>query len=301
MGNDLYKEPIPYQDSMLSIKISQQIRAYFSTSPGALQHYHKEIELLYVQEGSLGMCIQDEHHQLEPGDVLLVGSSQPHFTQGVATERAVYLTLHFDLQPYYDPAMLIYYRYFAEIDSPLSHINQLFRTNATFRSAIGQAIVDIYGEMDSRSRGYTMAVNLLVKQLMLTILRNDPDKAAQTHDRLPAYPLHPVFEYVDRHLSDKIEMEAISKMMNMNYYYFSKYFKRVMGLSFIEYVNIRRIKQAERLLLTKDASIAAIAEQVGIPNIAHFYELFRRYNRCSPKEYIQKLPTPPLRKFEAHE
>ncbi|WP_442951555.1 helix-turn-helix domain-containing protein [Paenibacillus sp. GYB004] len=49
--------------------------------------------------------------------------------------------------------------------------------------------------------------------------------------------------------------------MNLSYSYFSKYFKRVMGLSFIEYVSIRRIKQAERLLLTMDGSIATIAEQ----------------------------------------
>jgi AraC-like DNA-binding protein len=292
MRNDLFKEPIPYQDSMLSIKVAQQIRPFFSASPGALQHYHKEIELLYVQEGGLRMCIQDEQHQLEPGDVLLVGSSQPHFTQGVTSERAVYLTLHFDLAPYYDPAMMIYYRYFAEIDSPLSRVNPLFRTNAKLRTAVGQVIVDIHSEMDTRTRGYTMAVNLLVKQLMLTILRNDPEEAAQSHDRLPAYPLHPVFDYVDRHLADKIEMEAISKMMNMNYYYFSKYFKRVMGLSFIEYVNIRRIKQAERLLLTQDVSVAAIAQQVGIPNVAHFYELFKRYNHCSPKEHVQKLSSP---------
>ncbi|TMV51927.1 helix-turn-helix domain-containing protein [Paenibacillus mesophilus] len=289
MNSKLYKEPIPYQDNMLSIKIIQQVKPFFSAPPGSKQHYHKEIEMLYVQEGCLEMGIQDEHHRLEPGDILLIGSSQPHITKGVASERTVYLTLHFDLQPYYDPSMLVHYRYFAEIDSPLSHVNEMFRQHAKLRNDIGRAVLDIHREMESRSRGYNMAVSLLVKQILLTILRSDSDEAARSYERLPVYPLHLVLEYVESHLKDKIEMETISKMMNLSYSYFSKYFKRVMGLSFIEYVNIRRIKQAERLLLTKDGSIAAIAEQVGITNIAHFYELFKRYNRCSPKEYAQKL------------
>ncbi|RKN84773.1 helix-turn-helix domain-containing protein [Paenibacillus ginsengarvi] len=291
MNTTMYKELIAYQDNMLNINIFQQIRHFHTPFPETKYHYHKEIEMLYVQEGCLEIGIQDELHRLEPGDVVLIGTSQPHLTYAVPSEKAIYLTLHFDLQSYYDPSMLVHYRYFAEIDNPLSRVNELFRQNAKLRNDIGRTVLDIHQEMERRSSGYKMAVSLLVKQMLLAILRSDLDEAARSQEQIPAYPLHLVFEYVERHLADKIEMETISKMMNLSYSYFSKYFKRVMGLSFIEYVNIRRIKQAERLLLTKDGSIATIAEQVGITNIAHFYELFKRYNRCSPKEYALKLAT----------
>lgn len=292
MSFDIYDEPIPYQDNMLCIKIYQQIRPFFLKPARGTWHYHKEIEVLYIQEGCLEMRTPEKQYRLAPGDVLLLGSSELHSTWSVSTDRVVYLVLHFDLQPYFDLPMSMYYRYFSEIDRPLSHVNELFPRNATLRSDIGRIILDIHREMENRLAGYDMAVSLLIRQLLLTLLRSDPIEAERNRERLPAAPLRHVIDYVDRHLSEKIEMETVSKMVSMSYCYFSKYFKKVMGLSFIEYVNIRRIKKAERLLLTEDANIAVIAERAGFTNMAHFYELFKRYNRCSPKEYIQKLMSP---------
>jgi YesN/AraC family two-component response regulator len=75
----------------------------------------------------------------------------------------------------------------------------------------------------------------------------------------------------------------------MSYYYFVKFFKRIMGLSFTEYVNFRKIKRAEQLLLTRDMSVTEIGDQIGMANMAHFYKMFKRFNGCSPKEFQRKM------------
>jgi YesN/AraC family two-component response regulator len=54
-------------------------------------------------------------------------------------------------------------------------------------------------------------------------------------------------------------------------------------------VNFRKIKWAERILLTKDLSISEVGERIGMPNMAHFYKMFRKYNECSPKEFQKKM------------
>jgi YesN/AraC family two-component response regulator len=71
----------------------------------------------------------------------------------------------------------------------------------------------------------------------------------------------------------------------MSYHYFSRFFKKTMGVTFLDYVNGLRVKEAERLLATTNNSVSRIAETVGIPNIAHFYEMFRKFNHLSPVEY----------------
>lgn len=91
--------------------------------------------------------------------------------------------------------------------------------------------------------------------------------------------LKPVLDYVEAHLSDKISAEQACQLVNFSYTYFLKYFKQIMGISFTDYVIHRRIKYAERLLLTEDLSIAQIAEQVGLPNLSHFYKLFKRLHQ----------------------
>ncbi|WP_460748520.1 helix-turn-helix domain-containing protein, partial [Micromonospora schwarzwaldensis] len=73
-----------------------------------------------------------------------------------------------------------------------------------------------------------------------------------------------------------IELEAVSRMAGMSYHYFSRYFKKTMGVPFTDYVNRKRIAAAERLLVTSGRSVGDIAVSVGIDNMAHFYELFRR-------------------------
>nr|WP_246073147.1 helix-turn-helix transcriptional regulator [Paenibacillus dokdonensis] len=63
----------------------------------------------------------------------------------------------------------------------------------------------------------------------------------------------------------------------------------MMGVSFTDYVNRRKIQNAVRLLLTQNMKVTEIAEAIGIENMAHFYELFKRYTGCKPKEYMAKL------------
>ncbi|MNG23163.1 HTH-type transcriptional activator Btr [compost metagenome] len=95
--------------------------------------------------------------------------------------------------------------------------------------------------------------------------------------------------YVDDHLTEKIDMVVASQIAGMSYSYFSKYFKKKMGSSFTDYVNQKRISKAERLLVTENRSVNEIAESVGIENMAHFYELFKRFNGCTPKQYLRKM------------
>ncbi|WP_141639111.1 helix-turn-helix domain-containing protein, partial [Paenibacillus riograndensis] len=70
---------------------------------------------------------------------------------------------------------------------------------------------------------------------------------------------------------------------------FCKYFKKIMGRTFIEYVNHKKIVNAELILLTRDISVLETASLVGMPNMANFYKIFYKYNQCSPKEFRRKL------------
>jgi len=93
----------------------------------------------------------------------------------------------------------------------------------------------------------------------------------------------------NENLDNKITVEAVSSLLGLSYHYFIKYFKKIMGTSFVDYVNYKRIKRAESLLITSDFSIMNIGYEVGISNMAQFYKLFKRYNQCSPKEFRNRM------------
>ncbi|TMV47371.1 AraC family transcriptional regulator [Paenibacillus mesophilus] len=279
-------EPIHYQSNLLAIKI---IEVRNNWELGLLRwHYHKELEFIFVKKGSVVFHTVDQSYRLHKGDVLLIGSNQLHANQRIDCEEAVYLVMHVKLQPYFEPAITPYYHYFSEHHRPLSELNVIFRQQDAVRRRVGQIMRHIFKEMQTQTDGFELAVSLHVKQILLSLYRNDTFRS-DVRKGPDLYALQPVFQYIDQQLSDKIDMKEACKLLNMSYNYFSKHFKDVMGTPFIEYVNFRRIHMAERHLATKTASVNEVARMVGLENITHFYRLFQRYNGCTPKQYVARL------------
>lgn len=286
---ETFQEPIYYQNEHLCMKVWQFVDQRPKQQPGRLWHYHKEVELIVVQEGTLIIRTPDNTYRLSPGDVVIIGSSQLHSGTKPEEEDLVYIVLHVDLQPYFDPAMMMYYRYFSEMVRPLEDLNYMFADNDRAKQEIGRIITEIHSEVMGKAKGYEIAVSMHIKHLLLTLLRFDEQELLQPFELVDASIMRPILEHVDKHLGEKIDMEEVSRIAGMSYTYFSKFFKKCVGLSFTDYVNRQRIRKAEHLLITRTESVSGIASAVGIENMAHFYELFKRYNGCTPKEYAKKL------------
>ncbi|MFD0710850.1 helix-turn-helix domain-containing protein [Paenibacillus sp. GCM10027626] len=284
-----YQEPIHYQNEHLCMKVWQFENKELKNSPHYLWHYHKEVELIAIQTGQLTMHTPDNIYTLNEGDVVMIGSSQLHFSHKAIDEYLSYIVLHVDLQPYFDPAMMMYYRHFSEAVRPLEDMNYIFNEHAEAKTEVFRIIDHIHTEVIRKKKGYEIAASMHIKHLLLTLLRYDSRELLQPFEYVDAAVMRPILEYVDHHLAEKVEMEIASKIAGMSYAYFSKFFKKCIGISFTEYVNRQRIRKAERLLMTNSESIADIAAAVGIENMAHFYELFKRFNSCTPKEYARKL------------
>ncbi|PYI53478.1 helix-turn-helix domain-containing protein [Paenibacillus flagellatus] len=291
---EIYKEPIHYLNPVLCIKVGQ-FMVQPPKRPAVHQeirwHYHKEVEFILVQQGVHEIYTPNRAYTLRPRDVVVIGSSQLHRGRASGDEELVYIVLHVDLEPYFDPAMMRYYRHFSEVHHPLEELNYMFREDPDVRAEVGFIIEKIHEEMTGKAKGYEIAASMHIKHLLLTLLRGDTRGLLQAHEFVDAGVMKPILEYVDRHLAEKLDMETVSHIAGMSYFYFSKYFKKAMGSSFIDYVNRKRIAKAERLLVTSGESVNEIARSVGIENMAHFYELFKRYNGCTPKQYLRKIGT----------
>ncbi|MBB6730853.1 helix-turn-helix domain-containing protein [Cohnella zeiphila] len=284
-----FQEPIHYQNRHLCIKAWQFTDRSEPGPPGRRWHYHKEVELVLVQEGAMNFHTPGHSYALDAGDVAIVGSSQLHLSQKTADGPLVYIVLHVDLQRYFDPAMMMYYRHFSELVRPLEELNYIFQESAAARREMAGILTDIHEEMIGRRNGYEIAASMHIKHLLLTLLRHDSRGLLQSNEFVDDAVMRPVLDFVDRHLSERIDMDEASRIARMNYSYFSKYFKKAVGVSFVDYVNRQRIRKAAHLLVAEPASVSAIAASVGIENMAHFYELFKRYNGCTPKEYARRL------------
>lgn len=85
-------------------------------------------------------------------------------------------------------------------------------------------------------------------------------------------------------LSD-LNLNKVSRMVNANYSYVSRLFKKELGVSFTEYINRERMKRAIPLIFDKQKSIEDIAINAGFRDMQHFERVFKNFYNCSPLHY----------------
>lgn len=98
----------------------------------------------------------------------------------------------------------------------------------------------------------------------------------------------PAINYIAIHLHEKISLNTVSKLCNLNSYEFSRIFKRENSVNFQAYLIQQRIEKAAILLQYLDSNISDIAFSVGFNNSSYFTRMFRRYMEITPKEYKNK-------------
>ena len=97
-------------------------------------------------------------------------------------------------------------------------------------------------------------------------------------------------EYVLQHVMDKISLSDVASYACVSPSYMSKSFKRVMGISLVDYINTMKVEKAKEMMQEgKNDRIADIAMSLGFNNIYYFSKVFRKIEGCPPSEYLKKL------------
>lgn len=103
--------------------------------------------------------------------------------------------------------------------------------------------------------------------------------------------LETVVSYIKDHYADDLTINMLSKLACMGTTKFKKCFKARFGCTAAEYIEERRIGQAEHFLSYTDLSVVSVAQAVGFSNPGRFASLFRKTTGLLPSEYkkiIQK-------------
>ncbi len=92
-------------------------------------------------------------------------------------------------------------------------------------------------------------------------------------------------DYANAFYNKEITVSDIANLYGINKKYAGRIFKKHMGMSFSEYLNTRRIKQAKTLLKSTNTSITDISLECGYNNISYFNKIFKNATGRTPNEY----------------
>lgn len=96
-------------------------------------------------------------------------------------------------------------------------------------------------------------------------------------------------QWIAEHYRGRAPVAAMAEMSGLPERSFKRRFKQATGMSPLEYVHTLRIEEAKHMLESGDASVEAIANDVGYEDAGFFGRLFRRNVGLSPNEYRKRF------------
>jgi AraC-like DNA-binding protein len=90
--------------------------------------------------------------------------------------------------------------------------------------------------------------------------------------------------FMEKYLSEKIELEKIASTAFMSRFHYIRIFKRVYGLSPRQYLKDLRLNKGKELL-KQGLNISQVCFDVGYDSLPTFCNAFKKATGYSPKEY----------------
>lgn len=128
-----------------------------------------------------------------------------------------------------------------------------------------------------------MSIRHYIDLIALQFYRNAEEDFTVADNSLIA--ITSTVQYIQNHLSERMSISELAKKSGYSPEYFSRLFKRYIGLSPIEYINNLRIENTLRLMSTTELTVLDAAYQSGFQSSSNFYKIFKAYKKTTPTEY----------------
>ena len=96
-------------------------------------------------------------------------------------------------------------------------------------------------------------------------------------------------EYIKEHFNDDdMSLNAVASIVGLSPSHFSTVFRQEVGSTFVEYLTMVRMEEAKTLLKCTSLKSSEIGYRIGYKDPHYFSFLFKKTQRCTPKEYRMK-------------
>jgi YSIRK-targeted surface antigen transcriptional regulator len=91
--------------------------------------------------------------------------------------------------------------------------------------------------------------------------------------------------YIFNHIFEQISIKDLADLVHLNPVYLSQLFKKETNKPIGKYIQEEKIKEAQKLLIQTDYSVADICMLLHFNNQSHFSSLFKKFTGVTPNQY----------------
>ena len=234
-------------------------------------HAHNYTELFYIIGGNGQFQIDDEQFPVRAHQLVIVNPNIIHTELSYAAHPLEYIVLGIEG---------------LEISIPGTNENRYCIYTFPTANKVLNCMQNILHEMQSRESAHQIACQAYMDILVVQLMRHTGTSMTQVADNSPANrQCAAIRRYIDSHYKEPLTLDLLAAEANVNKYYLAHAYKQTYGISPINYLIARRIREGKRLLTETDLSLSQISGILGFSSASYFSQSFRKAEGISPVEY----------------
>lgn len=251
-------------------------------------HYHDEIEFLFGDDDcDLTVWIDGITYNLKSGDFIVIRPFETHSIIAESKKSPHYVIRFSPEMLKYKGQSISHMQYFLPLIDTMSKCERIISKADAIKAGLKKEFKAVVEEYEKKEFGYEVAVHQGIMRLALFAIRHW--RSQSTEEALPARKrtvaiIRKAALEATQNILEADEKEAAQKCY-MSYSYFSRTFKKIIGMSYSDYVTTLKLRMAQRLLLTTEKSVSEIAALTGFSSASHFITHFKRHYEKTPYAY----------------
>ena len=254
-----------------------------------LWHWHPEIELTLVLSGQIEYQIEDHTFILSAGDGVFCNGNALHSGHMHRGQKCTYLSITFHprfLYGYENSILNTKYVKFITLNELWNslHLERI----VTWQQSVLEYMNKIYELSQTMPDDFEMQVHMILLQiwhLLYQYFSAQPNNLQKPKQHLQR--LRDILLFIENHYTQDIALEDVAKTANICKSECCRFFKKHMGITIFDYILYLRIQNSLPLLKIGD-SITSVAAMVGFSSPSYYSQIFKRYMKCTPLEYIKE-------------
>lgn len=256
-------------------------------------HTHDFFEFVYMLKGSMINIVDGVKYDLQEGSILFMNCDQTHEIISKNDDVAyinILVTRNYlskgveEIKNIFD---LFSFVAIQEMDNDEEKPSPIITFEGEDREEFEKLILDMLNEYNGKKLYYDKVLTYDFCILILTLLRklnySNKDEIIDNVNTV----MGEIIDYIDQKYNTNIKLNEISEKFFYSSSYFSRLFKKMFGVTFIDYIQDVRIKKAKSLM-DENYSMEKISELVGYSDKKQFYNIFKKKTGMTPGVYKRR-------------
>ncbi len=263
------KLTLPLSNDVLTGALRQKKPAGFHF--GA--HIHTTIEIYRIISGTCFMDIGTKTIPCQPGDFIMILPNVVHSLTIGNDADCEFLQIHFRPETFGNIIL---------DDSGIYPISMMHAVHFHYKTYYLHASDSVFDDClkkiinlhsNSASLFSTANINVSLMSIMLHVLdQKNPDQPVEKPNIQNSYVAY-TLDHIHKNYMYKILQSDIADQLQISVRYLSTLFKKYMGITLSNYINIYRINKSIELMQS-DKSLTEISQLVGFKDSQHYSKLF---------------------------